>query len=125
MDEHNDIVIIDLDRPRELRLTHHAMKRFAALTGCKMSELQDTIDDYDNLIRLLYVMLSEDDPEITPDRVEELIGTAERRRDKPLKLKTLIAVVSNALIEAFGDEDEIEPEGDEVPPTAAGTGNGA
>ena len=39
----NDVVILQLDRPRELRLGHKALKRFSALTGCAMSEMEQEI----------------------------------------------------------------------------------
>ena len=37
--DRNDVVILELDRPRELRLGHKALKRFSALTYCSMADM--------------------------------------------------------------------------------------
>lgn len=121
----NDTVIIELDKPRELRLGHKAMKRFSALTGCSMQQMQDEIQRYDRMAQLVYVMLSEDEPDLTPEEVDELIDRAERRKVSPLRLKDLVVAVSSAIQAAFADEDAEGPEDGEDPPQAAGTGDEA
>lgn len=120
----NDVVILWLDKPRELRLTNHAMKRFSALTGTTLTGMQDVIDHYDNMILLLWVMLSEDDPDLTPEILDDMIADAERRKDHRLKLATLIKTISTALAAALSDEDaEASEDTDADPMTAAGTGD--
>ena len=118
----NDVVILDLDKPRELRLGHKALKRFSALTGCSMQQMQDEIQRYDRLAQLVYVMLSEDQPDLTPEGVDDLIDLAERRKVNPLRVKDLMVAVSSAIQSAFVDEDAEGPEDGEDPPQAAGTG---
>jgi len=71
--ENNDVVILNLDRPRELRFTHRVMKRYCAATGTKMTEIEQSVEDYDNMTLLLYEMLRADDPELTPERCDELL----------------------------------------------------
>lgn len=115
----NDVVIIELDRARELRLGHKALKRFSALTGSSMVEMDEVTSHYDKLSALMYIMLSEDDPGLTPDEVDNLL-------DK-VKLDYIIEKSSAALNAAFDDEDaeaENAEDGD-TPPTAAGTGEKA
>ena len=73
MNEKNDIVMLDLDRPRALRLTHRVLKLFCAATGAKMSEIEQSVDYYGNMTLLIYEMLRADDPELTPDRCDELL----------------------------------------------------
>lgn len=121
----NDVVILELDRPRELRLGHKALKRFSALTGCSMQQMQDEIQQYDRMALMIYVMLSEDEPDLTPEAVDDLIDRAERRKDKPLRLKDLVMAVSATIQAAFADEDAEQPEDGEDPPQAAGTGEKA
>lgn len=121
----NDVVILDLDRPRELRLGHKALKRFSALTGCSMAQMQNETQHYDRLALLIYVMLSEDEPDLTPEAVDELIDQAERRKENPLRLKDLVAVVFAAIQAALADEAAGEPEDGKDPPQAAGTGEKA
>lgn len=118
----NDVVILELDRPRELRLGHKALKRFSALTGCSMQQLESEASHYDKMALLIYTMLSEDDPELTPEAVDDLIDLAERRRENRLRLKDLMVAVSAAIQASFGDEDAEMPEDGEDPPQAAGTG---
>lgn len=118
----NDVVILELDKPRELRLGHKALKRFSALTGCSMQQLESEASRYDKMALLIYTMLSEDDPELTPEMVDDLIDQAERRRENRLRLKELMVAVSAAIQASFGDEDAETPEDGEDPPQAAGTG---
>lgn len=118
----NDVVIIELDKSRELRLGHKALKRFSALTGCSMQQMQDEIQRYDRMSQLVYVMLSEDQPDLTPEAVDDLIDRAERRKVNPLRVKDLMVAVSSAIQAAFVDENAEEPEDGEDPPQAAGTG---
>ena len=111
----NDVVIIELDKPRELRLGHKAMKRFSALTGCSMVEIDEVTSHYDKLSALIYVMLSEDDPGLSPEAVDALL-------DK-VKINYIIEKCVEALQDAFGDEENAE--GSDTPPKAAGTGTEA
>ena len=55
--ENNDTVILELDRPRELRLTHKVMKRFCTATGTRLSDIETTVDDYDNMTRPIGTIL--------------------------------------------------------------------
>lgn len=118
----NDVVILDLDKPRELRLGHKALKRFSALTGCSMRQMQAETERYDKMALLIYVMLSEDQPDLTPEAVDDLIDRAERRKVNPLRMKDIFAATTAAIEAAFADEDAEEPEDGEDPPQAAGTG---
>lgn len=120
-DEHNDVVILMLDRPRELRLGHKAMKRFSAMSGKKLTDMQAALDDYATLSTLIYVMLAAEDKTLTPEKVDDLIDAAEHRREDPLRLSGLMAAVAQAITAAFGDGKDGEADG-ETPPPAAGTG---
>ena len=110
----NDTVIIELDKPRTLRLGHKAMKRFSALTECSMADMEAAVQRYDKAAVLVYVMLSEEDPELTPAQVDELLDQ--------VPIKTILTKCSEAIQAAFADEDGSQPEDGEDPPQAAGTG---
>ncbi len=113
--EHNDCVVIVLDKPRTMRLGHKALKRFSALTECSMTELEGAVQRYDKLSTLAYVMLSEEDPSLTPAQVDELL-------DK-LPIKEISEKCSLAIQLAFENEEGAPAEDDEDnPPQAAGTG---
>lgn len=120
--DENDTVIIELDRPRDLKLGHKALKRFSALTGKSMSELEDAIQHYDVLAALMYVMLAVDAEKhgenLTTEQVDDLL------EDVPVYQQINLAGL--AIRAAFEDptaETEAEGEESEVdPPQAAGTG---
>ena len=56
--DRNDVVILELDRPRELRLGHKALKRFSALTNCSMADMEKEIQHYDKMSCLIWVMVT-------------------------------------------------------------------
>lgn len=114
-------VLLLLDRERSLRMTHRALCRVSALLGCAMTELEDAVSRYDKLSAMLYVMLSEDDKALTPEKVDELIAKAERERG--LKILDLINAVGAALSAAFADEDAKDgrEDGERPLPGAEGT----
>lgn len=116
--DNNTTVILELDRPRELRCGHKALKQFSAITCCAMDDLQNQVRRYDKLTALLYCMLHADDPTVTPEQLDDWL-------DRPgVKLKDVIEAVANAVAAAFEDEDA-PGDGEETPPEAAGTGEKA
>lgn len=123
--DENDTVIIELDRPRELKLGHKALKRFSALTGKSLAELEDAVQHYDVMAALIYVMLEVDaekhGEDLTPDQVDDLLEN--------VPIYQQIALVGKAIKAAFEDpaaeqseEGEESEESEADPPQAAGTG---
>jgi len=113
--EHNDTVILQLDRPRTLRLGHKALKRFSATTGTPLSELEATVQRYDKLSTLVYIALSEEDPSLTPDQVDDMLDA--------IPIREVIAAASKAVEAAFADDSPGEAPSDPLP--AAGIGDKA
>jgi len=78
----NDVVIIDLDRPRELKFNHTAMKTLVSLTGKTIEEIDQNIDlsDFESIETLIYCGLLKDAKDhgetLTPERTTELIDQA-------------------------------------------------
>lgn len=104
--ENNDIVILELDRPRELKLTHRVLKYFCAKTGLKMSQIEEAVDDYDNMTTLIYVMLLADDPELTPDKCDDLLDM--------VPIGTVIKACAKAIKVGFGAVDEKKEDGEDA-----------
>lgn len=98
--EKNDIIILELDRPRELRFTHKVMKRFCASTGTKMSEIQDAVEDYGNMTRLIYEMLRAEDTDLTPEQCDDLLDMV------PIGL--ILQKGAEAIAAGFGEAEETE-----------------
>ena len=99
--EKNDVVILELDRPRPLRLTHRVLKRYLAATGIKMTEIDQSVEDYGNMTLLIYEMLRADDPELTPEKCDELLDLA--------PLGTILQKGADAIAAGFGEP--VQPEG--------------
>lgn len=116
--DNNTTVILELDRPRELRCGHKALKQFSAMTQCSLDEIEAEVRRYDKLITLLYCMLHADDPTVTPEQVDDWL-------DKLPKLKPAIVAVADAVKAAFADDDDAADDSEETPPEAAGTGEKA
>ena len=100
MTDKNDIVILELDRPRELKFTHKVMKRYCAATGTKMTEIQEAVDDYENMTRLLYEMLRVDDPELTPEQCDDLLDL--------VPIGVILQKGAEAIAAGFGEMEEQE-----------------
>ena len=122
--DNNDVVILELDRPRELRLGHRALKRFSALTECSLSAMDKEIERYDKAACLVWVMVTEDQRKngetriMTPDELDDLL-------DK-VPVTKILEVCSKAIEAAFPEPEVPESDtGDESPMTAAGTGTEA
>lgn len=64
--------MIDLDKPRKLRFTTGAMIEFEDLTKIKLTEL-DTNISITTLIKLLWVMLKQEEPNLTQKQVQNLV----------------------------------------------------
>lgn len=113
----NDVVMIELDCPRELKLGHKALKRFSALTGSSMAGLEEEIQHYDKLACLMYVMLAVDAEKrgeiLKPEQVDDLLEDVPITRQLQLCMKAIQA--------AFEDPDAPK-EDPEDPPPAAGIG---
>lgn len=121
--DQNDVLILELDPPREIRLSHRAMKRFSALTKCSMEDLEHEIKHYDKLSCLLWVMVTDEQIDrgeelMTPDELDGLLNKSK------LRITDLMKICSQAIEVAFRDE-EAEQEETDPPQTAAGTGTEA
>jgi hypothetical protein len=60
MKNNNDVVIIDLDRPRELRFGHKALKTYTAISGKGIEELGQGEFSLDEIEKLMYCGLIPD-----------------------------------------------------------------
>lgn len=116
--DNNDVVILELDRPRELRLGHKALKRFSALTECSMTDLEYEIQYYEKMTLLIWVMVTEEqiamgEEMMSQEQLDVLL-------DK-LPLYKVTAAAANAIKAAFEDPGAESEPGD-PPQAAAGTG---
>lgn len=60
MAKNNDTVILNLDRPRELRFGHKALKTYQAISGVGLDEIGKDGFDLDTIEKLIYCGLLSD-----------------------------------------------------------------
>ena len=100
----NDIVIMELDRPRELRLTHKVLKRFSAKEKLSLTKIPEAMEDYNRLTDLVCMMLQADDPSLTQEQCDELL--------EEIPVVEIVKKASEAIAAGLGAEEE-KPENEE------------
>lgn len=104
----SDVVIIHLDRPRELRFGHKALKLLEELTGMSILDVEDILANGKMSISLVekfvYAGLQSDAKKngetLTLDKVEELLDQAQNYQE-------IIRAVGRAFMAAFGVTGEV------------------
>lgn len=101
MTNKNDVVIIELDRPRELRFGHKALKTYQAITGQSMEDLGKGGFSFEDIEKLVYAGLLSDaranGETLTLEIVEDLLDNHD--------IQDTINKMSQALEGAFGKAD--------------------
>ncbi|MHC1696455.1 MAG: hypothetical protein AB9835_14550 [Eubacteriales bacterium] len=59
-DKNNDVVIINLDRPRQLWCGHKAMKTFSAMTGKNFGQIDTDDFGMEEIEKMMYCLLLKD-----------------------------------------------------------------
>lgn len=76
----NDVVIIELDRPRVLKYGHKALKTLAAITGVDVDSIDIDNINFDDIERYLYCGLLSDakanNETLTLEQMEDLLDQA-------------------------------------------------
>lgn len=104
MNDHNDMLLIQLDRPRELRFTNKALMEYSALTNTNMRTMEETLFEPKNQLSALFIMLKQDavahqEAPPTQDQVLEWLDTYHIKPGK------LFFLVNRAMELAFTDEE--------------------
>lgn len=100
--EGNNVVIINLDKPRELKLTHKVLKRFMAKHKLKMTSFDAAVEDYEKMTDLIYEMLRAEDPNLTPAECDNLLDT--------VSITEIVKKSGEAIAAAFNDGEEAKEE---------------
>ena len=114
------MVILNLDKPRELKFSHKAMRQFCALTRVSVPELREASQRYDLMATAVYCMLAVQDSSLTPSQVEDMLDE--------LPVLEVYTKAVEAVIEALQEDEDAKeaPENEEEnPPAAAGAGKEA
>ena len=101
----NDVVIIELDRPREIRFGHKALKTYQALSGKSIEEIGQGGFDFADIERLVYAGLLSDAHKhgetLTIEQIEDLLDDHD--------IQDTISKMSTALAQAFSGTDPNAP----------------
>ena len=111
----SDIVFIQLDRPRELRYGHKALKQVVALTGRSLEEIETNFNDFELLEKLVYCGLRDKDG-ISQADMEDLL-------DQAPSYAHIIESVGKAFFAAFGVD--LRAEGNQPQPEQAPAEDGS
>jgi hypothetical protein len=109
------VVIINLDRPRELRFTHSALKKAVALTGKSLEEIEQSgFADFELVEKLAYCALLKDarenNEQLELEDIEKLLDHVDTWADIPKAL-------TRAFMLAFGvDPDAVDAGGNSQRP---------
>lgn len=97
-------ITIELDRPRKLRMGLGAMVEFEQVTGMKLTELDDDMS-ITVLAKLLWIMLKQDDAELTFEDCLKLVD------DNSSNIQKLMEDVTKAITVAFdtGESKNAKP----------------
>ncbi|MEH7503290.1 hypothetical protein V7152_14975 [Neobacillus drentensis] len=101
--EKNDVVVINLDRPRFLRFGHKALKKLGALTGKGLANMGTEDFDLDELEKILFCGLLSDAKEngetLKLEDMEDILDHADSYNE-------LLGKMNLALSKAFGSGAE-------------------
>ncbi|WP_080833204.1 hypothetical protein [Cohnella massiliensis] len=105
----NDVVYIQLDRKRELRFGHKALKQLVALTGKSLEEIESSgFDDLDYVEKFVYCGLLKDardnNETLKLEQMEDLL-------DQAPTYVHIVKQIQAAFAAAFGSR----PEGNQTP----------
>lgn len=88
-------VMINLDKPRRLRFGMGAMVAFEQITG-KMLQSIETDETYETTAQILWIMLMQDDPELTfVDTCKLVDENADSLDEVSNKIREAIAAATN------------------------------
>jgi len=121
--DNNDVVIINLDRPRELRFGHKALKRLSASTGKSLDEMEDdNTFDLEQLEEIFFYGLQRDAREngetLLMEEMEDILDCAE-------SYEYLVSKMTEAMNKAMGSlGGNGQPAGKQSPANRQNTNRG-
>ena len=106
MSEKNDVVIINLDRPRELRYGHKAIKKLSSMLGKDLDAAMDLNNvDMDELEKIMYCGLLYDAKQNNETlKLEDM----EDIMDEATSYVDMIQKLTDAFNKAFGGFEDVE-----------------
>jgi len=112
--DNNDVIIINLDRPRVLRYGHKALKTLTEMTGKSIADLEgDDGFDLENIEKVIYCGLLSDAKEngetLKLDQMEDLLDCAPRYQHVIDKMQAAFAAAFGPAPEGNAGKPEESP----------------
>lgn len=108
MNDNNKCVMLDLDKPRELRCSNRVLMRFSAMRNCSVPDIMELVTHFDHCWTMAVLMLTTGDNALGVEQAEDLLDAA-----APVKLvEAVVEAVANALnrgVDAGGEEVADDP----------------
>jgi hypothetical protein len=102
-DTKNDLVLVELDRPRFLRFGHKSLKKLTLITGWDLDKMEDNTFGLDDLEKVMWCGLQadavENNEELKFEDMEDLL-------DKASSYGDLLEAMNEALAKAFQKTDK-------------------
>lgn len=103
----NDVVILDLDRPRELRFGYKALKRLVAMTGKNIEDISEfdfSAEDLELIEKVIYCGLLSDARKNGEDlKLEDMEDLLDMQ-----PIQYTLKKMTEAFTVAFGSPEEVE-----------------
>lgn len=117
MDKNNDVVMIELDRKRQLRYGHKALKMLVSMTGKSLEDLESGAMDLEQIEKIIYCGLLSDAREngeaLSLNQMEDLL-------DQAPTFQHIIDRMQQAFASSFG----VAEGNDQVPEKVLADGTG-
>jgi len=111
--QNNDVVIIQLDRPRELRYGHKALKTLAALTGKSLEDLENPTFNVEDIEKIIYCGLLSDarknNETLRLEDMEDLLDQAPSYQHIIEKMQEAFAAAFGPVAEGNGPGENQNP----------------
>lgn len=107
MEINNDIVMIKLDRDRELKFGHKALKQIKQMTGKSVTEIDLSSLPDEDIEKIMFAGLRHEDPELKLEQMEDLLDKAPKYMDIIVGLTKAFNVAFTGNIEVVKEEKNV------------------
>jgi hypothetical protein len=98
----NDVIIMNLDKPRVLKFGNKALKKIEKILNCKISKIEINELGIEELEKIVHAGLLHEDAELALEKVVDLL-------DEHMVFGNIIKTVTEGFLAAYGTNLEENP----------------